>query len=447
MIKPKGLLIALVLLAVLGGLTYWSNKKKAAETKTGADSANKVLSIPEDQIKEVKVQRMGADTLVLRRDDAKKWRIVEPKALPADQDAAGQLVTAIATLTLDKTIEEKATDLSPYGLNAPFTTVTVLRQDGKTNVLLIGDETPTGSGSYAKLATDAKVFTIASFTKSSFEKTAADLRDKRLLTFDSDKVTRVDLSAKGGPVEFGKNAANDWQIIKPRPLRADGSQVEDLVRKLKDAKMEVPASEEEEKTTAAAFAGAARVALAAVTDASGAQTLEVRKDKDKNYYAKSSVVPGIFKVGADVGDGLDKGLDDFRNKKVFDFGFSEPTKVELKNAVYAKNGDKWIAAGKTMDASSVQNLIDKLRDLSSIKFVEKAAGAPVFEATVTSHEGKRVEKVTISKQDKQYFAQRSGEPSAYELDASAVEDLQKAASDVKEPAPPADKKGTPGQKK
>ena len=47
MIKPKGLLIALVLLAVLGGLTYWSNKNKAADTsKTGGDTANKVLSIP-----------------------------------------------------------------------------------------------------------------------------------------------------------------------------------------------------------------------------------------------------------------------------------------------------------------------------------------------------------------------------------------------------------------
>ena len=60
-----------------------------------------------------------------------------------------------------------------------------------------------------------------------------------------------------------------------------------------------------------------------------------------------------------------------------------------------------------------------------------------------------VEKVTITKQDNQYFAQRANEPSIYELDSKAVEELQKAASEVKEPAPPsADKKGAaPGQKK
>jgi len=56
----------------------------------------------------------------------------------------------------------------------------------------------------------------------------------------------------------------------------------------------------------------------------------------------------------------------------------------------------------------------------------------------TSNSGKRVEKVTITKQGSQYFAKSEGEPSIYELDGKAVEDLQKAASDVKEqpPAPP-----------
>jgi len=129
---------------------------------------------------------------------------------------------------------------------------------------------------------------------------------------------------------------------------------------------------------------------------------------------------------------LDKSADDFRNKKVFDFGFSDPNKVDLKGASYVKDGDKWKLAGKAMDNTSVQNLIDKLRDLSATKFAEKGGGAPVFEATVMSNGGKRVEKVVITKQGNDFFAQREGEPSIYVLDGKAVEDLQKAAADVKE---------------
>ena len=63
---------------------------------------------------------------------------------------------------------------------------------------------------------------------------------------------------------------------------------------------------------------------------------------------------------------------------------------------------------------------------------DKGGGEPVFEATVTSNKGKRVEKVTIRSRETQYFAQRENEPSIYELDGKAVEDLQKAAADVKE---------------
>ena len=52
---------------------------------------------------------------------------------------------------------------------------------------------------------------------------------------------------------------------------------------------------------------------------------------------------GVYKIASDVGDGLDKSLDDFRNKKLFDFGFSDPSKVEIKTASYTKSGDKWMA--------------------------------------------------------------------------------------------------------
>jgi len=95
-----------------------------------------------------------------------------------------------------------------------------------------------------------------------------------------------------------------------------------------------------------------------------------------------------------------------------------------------------------MDNASVQNLIDKLRDLSAAKFADKGGGDQVFTATVTSNSGKRVETATITKQGDQYFAKRENEPSIYALDSKAVDDLKAAAAGVKEQAPsaPAKKK-------
>jgi hypothetical protein len=433
--KPTGLLIAVALLVLIGGGIWFSNKKQAKATaeKSPTDTTSKLLTIPADQFQEIRIKK-PAETEDLKLVDG-KWRIVQPKPLAADQDAVTSMVTSLSALTADKTIDDNATDLSGYGLTNPTLNITITRKDGKTDNVLVGDATPTNSGNYAKLPGSPKVYTIATYVKTGLDKSVNDLRDKRLMTFDSDKITRVVLTAKGAPIEFGKNAQNEWQILKPSPLRADATQVDSLVNKLKDAKMDANISDADAKKAADAFASGTRVAVATVSDSGGDQTLEVRKDKDKNYYAKSSVVDGIYKITSDVGDGLDKSLDDFRNKKLFDFGFSDPTKIEFKSATYTKSGDKWMSGAKTMDNASVQSLIDKLRDLTATKFADKSAGDVVFEAAVTSNQGKKVEKVTIRKQGTDDFAQREGEPSIYQLDAKAVDDLQSAASAVKEAAP------------
>ncbi len=429
--KPQGLLVAVALLAVLGGLVWWSNRKQAAASKSPTDTTTKLLTIPDDQFQAIHVKKLTGETIGLKRENG-KWQMTDPKPLAADQDAVGSMVSNLSSLTADKVIEEHATDFKPYGLTDPTLDITVTKKDGKTAEVLVGDDTPTGSGAYARLPNDPRVFTIATYVKSSLDKRPDDLRDKRLLTFDSDKLTRVELQAKGQTIEFGKNSANEWQIVKPRPLRADNSAVDTLVGKLRDAKMD-PLNPD--KDAAKKFADAPKVAIASVTDAGGNQTIEVHKDKDKNYFARSSVVEGVYKIGSDIGDGLDKGLDDFRNKKVFDFGFSDPNKLEVNGVTYTKSGDKWMAGSKNMDNTTVQNLIDKLRDLSATKFPDKGGGDPVFNVTVTSNNDKRVEKVAIRKQGTQYFAQRENEPTIYELDASAFTGLEQASKDVKEAAP------------
>jgi len=185
--KTRGLLAAVIVLLALAGGIYWSNyKTKTQAAKPATDAAPKILSIPQDQIKEVRIKKTGADTTVLRKGDDGKWQLIEPQPLRADQDAANSLVSTLSNLNADKLVEDKAADLSAYGLNSPILDITVLKKDGKTQDFDLGDDTPTNSGAYAKLAGDAHVYTVASFVKTSLEKTPNDLRDKRLLTFDQD---------------------------------------------------------------------------------------------------------------------------------------------------------------------------------------------------------------------------------------------------------------------
>jgi hypothetical protein len=433
--KSRGLIVAAVVLAGLTSALYWSNHHKPADaTAASADAPPKILAVKEADISKFDLKKDGAEQVGGERNSAGQWRITSPTPLPADQSAVSSLLGTFSSLNSERLVEDKASNLVPYGLDAPKLEVDLSEKDNKTQKLLLGDETPAGNGIYARLDGDPRVFTIPKYDKTSIDKNANDLRDKRLLTVDSDKISQVDLVAKKQEIAFGRSK-DEWQIVKPRPLRADGTAVDELVRALTDAKMELNASDDPKKD-ASLFSTAAPVATAKVTAESGTQELQVRKNKD-DYYAKSSVVVGVYKVPNTLGQALDKNLDDFRNKKLFDLGSDDPNKIEVRDATKSyfltRSGENWWSgSAKKMDPATVQDLIDKIRDLSASKFVDTGlTAASSIDLTVTSSDGKRVEKVAIAKVGDNYIAKRENDPTLYQLDSKAVEDLRKSADDLK----------------
>jgi hypothetical protein len=404
--KLRGLMIAIVVLAGLTGALYWSNHHKPAETtEASGETAPKILSINQGDISKIDLKKNGAEAVSVAKDSSGKWQITAPQSFAADESAVSSLIGALSSLNSERLVDEKAGDLKLYGLANPVV--------------------------------DPRVFTVGTYEKTSLDKTANDLRDKRLLPVDSEKISQVELLAKKQDIAFGRNK-DEWQIVKPKPMRADNMQVENLISTLSSAKMDLGTSDDPKKI-ASAFASATPVATAKVTAESASQQLEVRKNKD-DYYAKSSAVTGVYKVASSVGQGLDKGLEDFRNKKLFDIGFNDPNKIEIRNDsktyfLTRSGSDWWNENGKKLDVASVQSLLDKLRDLSATKFPDSGFTSPALTLSVTSNDGKKVERVLISKNADSYIAEREGEPALYMLDAQNVTDLQKAAGDLKPEAP------------
>ncbi len=441
--KMTRLLVAAVVMAGLGGALWWSNKSEAAKAgKPAPETSPKILSLSEGDIRGIEIGHRGGETTVLKKD-GDKWSITAPKSLGADQGAVGSITNSAQSLMSDRVVDEHVTDLASYGLMPALVTLKLTMADGKTHTLLVGEDTTTGSGVFAKLEDDPRLFTMSSSSRDTFNKTSKDLRDKRLMTFDRDKTSRVELDiAKQPPIEFGRIGPSEWQVLKPKPMRADGFQVEDILGQAIAAQMDPALSDEDAKKYAAAFASGTPLAAITATDPGGSQKLEVRKSGD-TYYAKSSIVEGVQKLTPDLPKLLDKKLDDFRNKKIFDFGFTDPSKIEIhdgsKAYAFEKTGEDWTSGGKKMDSVSVQALIDKLRDLAATKFPESGFTTPTLEITVVSDGGKRTEKVQIAPSGSDYLAKRDGDASLYLVDASAIKDIRTASGDVKEAAPPAKK--------
>lgn len=431
--KAGGLYVAIAVLIVLGGTIWWLNKHPAVN-KAATPATTRLISADPAQMQTIRIAKAGSPPVVLVKL-ADVWEIKEPKAMPADSEAVGPLTGSLGSVNADRLIDDHPSDLSEFGLKDPSEEIDVTLKNGKTQKLLLGSDTPTGSSTYAKLADDPKVYTVSSTVKSDLGKGLNDLREKRLLTFNQNKVKAITLTAKGQTMEFANNTDTGWHFVKPADMRADTLQVDDLVRRLVDAKLD-PVASEDQKAASEMFGAGKKIATVTATDDRGTQTMEVRLANDKNYYAKSSAVEGVYKIVNDIGEGLDKSVDDFRNKKVFDFGFNEVKKVEISGQTYEKSGDKWTANKVQMDTDSVQAVIDKLRDLTATKLTDKPGGVKTFTFAVTSGDNNKVETVVVNREPDGWNARREGEPTVYVLDAKAVDDLQKAIAAIKQYQPP-----------
>jgi hypothetical protein len=290
--KIRSLIVAAFVLLVLAGTLYWSEHRKSGDetAKASTDTPLRILKLDQASITKIELKKKDTEPIVLTKNNGGSWQITQPKTLNADQSVVSSALSTLSSLNSERLVEDKASDLKQYGLDRPSVEVEITGKDNKMQRLQIGDDTPTGSAVYAALAGDPRVFTMASFNKTSVDKGLNDLRDKRLLTVSADKISRLELLRKSQKVEFGRSK-DEWQILKPKPLRADSAQVGELVTKLTDGRMDLSGSDKDLAEAAAAFARATPVATARVTEQSGAQELQVRRNKD-TYYAKSSIAEG-----------------------------------------------------------------------------------------------------------------------------------------------------------
>ncbi len=445
MMKMKQLLVATVVLAALGATLFWSNHRKPAnDTVTAAPSATnaKVISLTQDDITKLEVKKKDGEDVVLSRAGASGWKITSPKPLVADQDSVSTILYNLSPMDGATVIDEKPADLKQFGLAEPEAQVSATGKDRKVHTILVGDETPTGDAAYVMVSGESKVYSVPKNTKANLDKDLKDLRDKRLMPVDFDKLTGVEISGAKLHLTFGSDDGK-WTVRSPANLRGDTSKMETIIEKLRTSTMDPSTSDADMKKAASLFASGAPVATLKATDATGSQELQIRKAAD-GYYAKTTAMDGVYKVPNDLGDAVNKDAEDFREKRVFDFADEDPDKVEMHDGSKAyfltRSGEDWWSDGKKMDPLSVQEFLRTIRTLTATKFAASGFSGAAVSLVVTSKDGKRVEKVDISKGGGGYLAKRADGPALFELDAKTIDDMRKAADGLKPAeAPPAKK--------
>lgn len=438
----RGLIVAAVLLAALGGLLYWSQHHKPKATPHGP-VIPAIVKVDSSAVTSLTLRPKGAPPIVLTPAGPSLWQITAPIQFRANSQTVSEMVATLADLLPQRTVEDKAADLSRYGLSDPSLTVDIAEKNNQSAHLILGDHTPTGDAVYAIVPGDPHVYTVSASTDNILNKSLDDLRNRHLVPVQSLDVQHLDLIRDGQDISIARASAG-WQIQKPEAYRTDNYEVDGLVQQIVSATWN---ESTDTPQSAAAFAHGTPVATVKITTGSGADahtdTLEVRKSRD-SYYAKSTAVEGTWEVDSTLATALDRTVDDFRNKQLLNFGFAEPLNIEYHSAVTNLNlvrSDKdWYSDGKKMDGSSVDSLIDAIRGLAATKFVNSGYTKPDISLTIVTVGGRAIEKISFQKTPDGAIAKRSDSPGLYVLDSVTMNNLYTAAAGIKPAPPPARKK-------
>ena len=439
--KANPLVIAVPVLAALGGLVYYTTENPPVEE----DETIAIIDVEEDDVQQATVTKPTGEKITVLRGEDGEWGFGPPLTIPADDSAIGLMITNLASMDADRLVEEEVSEWGAFGLAGDGSlSVEMQPKEGAPVKVIFGDDTPTGSGLFARIEGDPQLFTVFNYVKSSFEKEVFDWRRKRLVDVDGDKVSRVKVTAGARTVEFGKSG-DDWQILNPGPLRADNFTVGDLARSAYDAEMTAVLAEGEDNSQ---YSFARPYAKVEIVDDKGSHELTIAKNSSGTYYASSSDLEGgVYEISSTTAEGFDKPVEDLRNKKLFDFGFSGIASLNVTagdlSVTVEKREDDWVLTSennRVADSEKAQTLIDSLRNLTAISFPSDAAAAqsryglssPTIEAEVMlDEEGAEPEKVVVSDLSKErVYAARAGEASTYEIEKAPAEEIRRAVEEI-----------------
>ena len=213
--KGKGLIFAVLILIVLLVLYFvidLQQKKSDQEAETEeTEESSLPVSVTEDEISKVTVKNGDVTMTYVKNDDT--WTYEEDPDFPLDESAVNTKMNCLTTLTVDRVLESPE-DLSEYGLDKPQQEVTVLKTDGTTFTLYIGNQNSSNNDFYVKVDDGADVYTMPSSSVNAFNMQPYDVaKADSFPTLESTNIRDIKVEKEDGTVEFSSDeSGTSWTV-------------------------------------------------------------------------------------------------------------------------------------------------------------------------------------------------------------------------------------------
>jgi hypothetical protein len=239
--QPRTSAILLAIALALGAFVYFYEIGGEDARREAEEQARRLFpAVEQDAVEWIALAtREGIEARLERREGS--WSLAEPVVFPADRFAVDGMAANLAGLVSEAALENPQ-PLLEYDLDDAARTVR-FSAGGQERALLLGRQTPVGSNTYAKTGGSDAVYTVQTYKAQSFDKALDDLREKRILDFDTSAIQRVEARWPNGRVVLeraeaagdgadGQSERGAWRLVAPLEARADDEVVDDLLSDL-----------------------------------------------------------------------------------------------------------------------------------------------------------------------------------------------------------------------
>ncbi len=223
------LVIALGVLAVLGGMAVVLIKKNAEETPA-VESSAELPDLDKNEIDWLEVKRPGEQPVRFVKRGT-EWRIIGPVDAKPDATAITTALERLDAFDVDVVVaRSKATHASLEVDEAKGIRVTAKNGDKLLVDMIIGVQRD--SGTMVRQAGKDAVVAVRGSLRYAFDKELKDWRDREVTDFDANQVTAVTWTSSKWTFSFAKTG-DAWTIANASRIdRFEGTKVGDAIRGL-----------------------------------------------------------------------------------------------------------------------------------------------------------------------------------------------------------------------
>lgn len=412
--------------------------------KTDKERAEKIL--PLESVVEFSLIGNG-DAIALKRNASQSWELTRPLSAPGDSNEAEAFISEINNLKKTRMVEENPKDLSLYGLSSPFLKIHFKSENGEEETLSVGNESPMGGNLYFKRENHSAVM-MAPATRSLFEKSVYDFRNKMLLNFSSGDIKRVQVIREKDSLEFKSNGEK-WRVSGDIEAQGDKSSIMKFLQSIQLSRVREFINETPDSLKPYGL-NPPRLKLILENDSGTAHTLTVGNAKgDKGYFGKINDSANIILVEPALFDTLSKKTVEFLNKTLIEVEDNEVLEMSLQTGdktiqVTREKNDEWNLQSPIKTAADLATINSLLFDLKEAKITEfikisldipEAFGldSPQKSFSLKMKNGKTwtLHLGNQTGDGQQVFANRTGEPTVFSISQKVVNKLFRSLHDLR----------------